>query len=385
MSDDPKQEFFADGITEEIITALSKSHHIFVIARNSTFAYKGKPVRVQQVGEQLGVRYVLEGSVRREGDTVRITAQLNDAIKGHHLWAERYDRELRDIFAIQDELTLKIMTSVLGMTVASEEAIKIFSRGANNLEAYLKYMEGLALAIRYNRDDIALADKKLQEAVALEPQWAVLYAVLSNVKAFEFRFSQNPESLENAYEYAQKAISLDGRGALGYMALEHVCIMQKRYEDAIAAAEKAVEVGPGFANAYTVLGDALLYAGRAEEALVYFEKALRMDPIPPLRVIGEIAAAQFILRNYEQSISAGKKALSISPKWQTQRAGQIACYVEMGRMEEARAEAEELLRIDPKFTISGYEKIAPWKDSSVTERLVEAWRKVGLDRKVTPH
>jgi adenylate cyclase len=165
------------------------------------------------------------------------------------------------------------------------------------------------------------------------------------------------------------------------MALEQAYIMQKRHEEAIAAAEKAVKLGPGFANAYGSLGDALIYAGRAKEALVYLEKELRMDPFPPAWVYGEIGAAHFILGNYEESISAGKKALSISPKYQMQRAGQIAAYVEMGRMEEARAEVEELLRIDPKFTISGYEKIAPWKDSRVTERLIEAWRKVGLDRK----
>ena len=382
MSDDPKQEFFADGITEEIITALSKVPNLLVIARNSTFTYKGKPMKVKQVSEELGVRYVLEGSVRREGDRVRITAQLIDALEGHHLWAERYDRELKEIFAVQDEVTLKILASVVGKTLGgkfvSEETLSFGARGTKNLEAYQKWMEGNVLIRQGGRDNIVLARKKYEEAIALDPQWAVAHASFGFCYVFDFRFTNRVESLNKAYEYAQKAISLDEKGAEGYMTLAQVRIVQRRYEDAEAAAEQAVKLAPGTANAYAHLGDALLYAGREREALGHYEKGLRIDPLL-LYLIGQKGCALFILREYEEAIALGKKALSISPKFPQVRAGQVAAYVEMGRMEEARAEAEELLRIDPKWSPKAWLKAAPWKDPKVVERFAEAWRKAGLE------
>ena len=210
MSDDKSQEYFSDGLTEEIITALSKTPKLFVIARNSSFVYKGKPVNVQQVSRELGVKYVLEGSVRRSGDQLRITAQLIDATTGNHLWAERYDREMKDVFAIQDEVTIKILASILGKTVMEEEYARLTAKRASNVEAYLKAVEGSALTLRFNKDDNALARKKFEEAIALDPQWAHAYSGLSYTYYFDSRFGQNPgESLKRAYEYAQKAISLD--------------------------------------------------------------------------------------------------------------------------------------------------------------------------------
>ena len=191
MSEDKGQEFFSDGLTEEIITALSKTTELFVIARNSSFFYKGKSVNVLQVSRELGVKYVLEGSVRRSGNRVRITAQLIDAMRGNHLWAERYDRELKEIFAIQDEVTIKIIASVTGRTVSSEEDSRLRAKGASSLEAYLKLMEASLLFQRFNRDDNALAGKKLEEAIALDPQWAEPYARFSLVCAYDFRFNQN--------------------------------------------------------------------------------------------------------------------------------------------------------------------------------------------------
>jgi adenylate cyclase len=382
MSEDKAQEFFSDGLTEEIITALSKTPKLFVIARNSSFIYKGKAVNVQQVSRELGVKYVLEGSVRKSGNRVRITAQLIDAMTGNHLWAERYDRELKDIFAIQDEVTIKIIASVTGRTVSSEEEIRLRVKGASNLEAFLKGMEGAALLQRLNRADNLLAGKKLEEAIALDPQWAPPYALLGNVYAFDFRFNQNPESLNKAYEHAQKAISLDETQFYAYFALVQVYSYQRRYEEAIAAAEQASEVAPGSAEAYESLGRSLLYACRYKEALVYFQRALRLNPFPPTYYFLEIGSAHHLLRNYEEAVPALKKVLSISPRNAFARFTLIVNYVEMGRLEDARAEAEELLMIDPKWDFKEWLKTLPFKDFEVTKRWTEAIRKVGLEGEV---
>jgi adenylate cyclase len=383
MSDDPKQEYFSDGMTEEIITALSKTPKLFVIARNSSFVYKGKAVNVQQVSRELGVKYVLEGSVRKSGNRVRITAQLIDALTGNHLWAERYDRELKDIFAIQDEVTLKILASVAGMTVSTDEAVRFSAKGASNLEAYLKAMEGGVLFSGFNRDDNALAGKKFEEAIALDTQWAPPYARLSAIYAFDFRFTQNPESLKKAYEYAQKAISLDETQLFAHLSLVAVYSFQRRYEEAIAAAEQAIKVAPGSADAYCFLGFSLVVAFRYKEALAYLERALRMNPFPPAYYFMQIGTAHSFLRNYKEAVSAFKKALSLSPKNQFARFQLIVTYVEMGRLEEARAEAEELLMIDPRWNAMGFLKTAPWKDPEVMERWAEAIKRVGLEGEVS--
>jgi adenylate cyclase len=383
MSDDPKQEFFSDGMTEEIITALSKTPKLFVIARNSSFVYKGKAVNVQQVSRELGVKYVLEGSVRKSGNRVRITAQLIDAMTGNHLWAERYDRELKDIFAIQDEVTLKILASVTGMTVSRDEAMRFSAKGASNLQAYLKAMEGGVLFSGFNRDDNALAGKKFEEAIALDTQWAPPYARLSAIYAFDFRFTQNPESLKKAYEYAQKAISLDETQLFAHLSLTTVYSFQRRYEEAIAAAEQAIKVAPGSADAYCFLGFSLVVAFRYKEALPYLERALRMNPFPPAYYFMQIGTAHSFLRNYKEAVSAFKKALSLSPKNQFARFQLVVTYVEMGRLEEARAEAEELLMIDPRWNAMGFLKTAPWKDPEVMERWAEAIKRVGLEGEVS--
>jgi adenylate cyclase len=382
MSDDKSQEYFSDGLTEEIITALSKTPKLFVIARNSSFVYKGKPVNVQQVSRELGVRYVLEGSVRRSGDQIRITAQLIDATTGNHLWAEQYERELKEIFAIQDEVTMKILTS-LQVTLTEGEQAKFFAKGTNSLEAYLKTLEARELTFRLNKDDNALAIKRSEEAVALDPQYSRAFSSLSAAYSLNFYFGVNPvESLRKAYEYAQKAIALDDTQLAAYIALEFVHGWKREYEKAIAAGEMAVKVAPGCADAYLTLGRALNMACRDEEAIEYVEKAIRLNPFPPTHYYMHLGFANLHLRNYDPAVSAFKKALSLSPKNQPARGALIVTYVEMGKMDEARSETEELLRIDPRWTSKGFEKMSPYKDPEVTKRRADAWRKVGLERDV---
>jgi adenylate cyclase len=383
MSDDKSHEVFSDGLTEEIITALSKTPKLFVIARNSSFVYKGRPVNVQQVSRELGVKYVLEGSVRRSGDQLRITAQLIDATTGNHLWAERYDREMKEIFAIQDEVTMKILTS-LQVTLTEGEQAKFLEKGTNNLEAYFKTIEGRELMTRLNKDDNALGRRKFEEAIALDPKFARAYAGLSLCYTLDFGFRVDPqESLRKAYEHAQKAVALDETQLLAHGALEFVYGWRRQHEMAIASGERAVQVAPGCADAYLYLGRALSYACRDREAIGHIEKAIRMNPFPPSFYYMHLGMAHFNLRQYEQAVSVLKRALALSPRNQPARRNLIATYVEMGQLEQARVEAEEMLKMEPRYTSKGIDKILPFKDHEVLQRWVEALRKAGLEREVS--
>ena len=236
MSRDPEQEYFSDGITEEIITVLSKVPNLFVIAHHSTFTYKGKPVTVKQVSEELGVRYVVEGSVQKSGDKVRITAQLIDALSGHHLWAERYDRDLKDIFALQDEITMKVITALQVELTAGEMAGRI-AKGTRNLDAFIKYMVASELFNRLTKEGNAQARKILEEAIALDPEYSRLYMGLAITHIYDVWFgkTESPEqSLARAFELAQKAISLDDSNAAAYSVLGQVYGMKRQHDKAIA-------------------------------------------------------------------------------------------------------------------------------------------------------
>jgi TolB-like protein/Tfp pilus assembly protein PilF len=378
MSDDKSQEYFSDGMTEEIITALSKTPKLFVIARNSTFVYKGKPVNVQQISRELGVKYVLEGSVRRSGDQLRITAQLIDATTGNHIWAERWDREIKDIFAIQDELTMKI-ASALQVKLTEGEWASVLAKGTENLETYLKILEGRELIIALNRDDNALARKKLEEASALDPKSAVAYAYLGFTYVMDFALGvDREESMQRAFTYTQKALSLDASQPVVYTTMEFMYGFMRRHEEAIASAEKAVRIAPGSAYAQFSLGRALNFACRDREALMHLEIAVRMNPIPPGTYYMHVGSAHLNLRNYEEAVSALKKALAITPRNEFARSCLIVAYVEMGRMEEARAEVQEYRKTIPGAKPTQpeeYRKRAPWKDENVTERFIEAFGK----------
>jgi adenylate cyclase len=376
MSDDPKQEYFSDGLTEEIITGLSKIPNLFVIARNSTFTYKGKAVKIKQVSEELGVRYVLEGSVRRSGEKVRITAQLIDAMTGYHLWAERYDRDLKDVFAIQDEITMKIISAMQVKLTKGESAS--ISEGTESLEAYLKVLEGRELMNALGRDDNISARKRLEEAIALDPKYAAAYAILSFTYVADFIRRINPEeSMKKAFECTQKALSLDDSQPLVYTAMEFMYGFRKQHDQAVAAGEKAVSIAPGSADAQFSLGRALNYACRDKEALIHLENAVRMNPFPPAHYFMYVGTAHLNLGNHEEAVSALKKALTMTPKNEFARYCLIVAYVEMGRMEEARAEAQELSKIYSKVPPPElFEEVSPWKDPKVTERYIEAYRKL---------
>jgi adenylate cyclase len=379
MSDDPKQEYFSDGITGEIITALSKVPNLFVIAHNSTFTYKGKPVKVKQVSEELGVRYVLEGSVQKSGDRVRITAQLIDALSSHHLWAERYDRDLKDIFALQDEITMKVITA-LQVELTAGEMAGMMAKGTKNIDAFIKYLQAYELISRANKERNASAKKILEEAVALDPEYPRLYMGLAIVHMYDMWYgtTESPDqSLDLAFELAQKAISLDNSNATAHGILGHVYAMKRQYDRAIAECERAVFLDPNSAENIFWLGMALNWAGRTEEAIPYIQNAIRLNPLPPALYFVQLAVSYRDSGQYEKAIEASKKALQREPNTQFAYIHMAISYIRLGQEKEARAAAAEILRINPKFSLERYAKILPFPQP-VADLVIEDLRKAGL-------
>jgi adenylate cyclase len=380
MSGDPEQEYFSDGITEEIITALSKTPKLFVIAPESTLTYKGKPVKVKHVGRELGVKYVLEGSVRKAGDTLRITARFVDAQTGQHLWAERYDRDLKDVFAVQDEITMKILTALQVKLTAGEQA-HVFARGTENLQAYLKYLEGHKYFMNFNRDDNVMARQLYEEAIDLDQKYPRPYQMLAftHLMGIYYGSSKSPsKSIEKATELVQKALALDDSLPYAYYTLGYIYLMKRQHDKAIAHYERAIDLNPNVAHSHAQLGVALNYVGRPEDAIVSFKKAIRLNPIPPSFYFANLGRSYRMVGRYEDSIATYKKVLERTPNQLFANAGLTATYSVAGRLDEARTQAKEVLRVQPKFSAERYVRKFPFQDKAETERLIDALRKAGL-------
>jgi adenylate cyclase len=381
MSKDPKEEFFSDGITESIITALSRVPRLFVIARNSTFTYKGKPVKVKQVSEELGVRYVLEGSVQRSGDRVRITAQLIDALTGHHIWAERYDRDLKDIFALQDEVTLKILNAMRVKLTEGEQARRPSSMRSQNLNCYLKMLEGWNYYERVTAEGNTVARRIAEEAIAMCPEDPEGYMLLAWVYYLDYWFgsTRSPqENIEKAIELAQKIIAMDDSIAGAHYLLSALYSMKREYEKAMAEGERGVALAPSGANAHEFYANSLTYAGRVEEAIPLYQKAMRLNPFSDSSTFLHLGHALRITGRFEEAVSEYKKSLQRTPNNIFAHLGLTASYSLMGREKEARAGAAEVLRINPKFSLDLYAKRLPYKDKSVIDNYIDALRKAGL-------
>jgi adenylate cyclase len=380
MSDDKGQEFFSDGLTEEIITALSKTPKLFVIARNSSFVYKGKPVNVQQVSRELGVKYVLEGSVRRSENQLRITAQLIDATTGKHLWAEQYERELKEIFAIQDEVTMKILASLQVKLTKGEEA-RMWARGTNHLDAYVKVLDATEKVLRMNKESNVLARQLAKEAIDLDPKYAAAYTILGATHMFDVWLgtSSSPkQSIAQAIALAKEALSLDefqskARGLLGFL-----YTMTGHHEEGIAEAEKAVTLDPNSDSALAYLSQCLKYGGRPSEAIPVIKKAIRLNPFAPSVYLFNLGTCYLLLGQYGEAIAECKKATVREPDNLLAQVTLTEAYALSGRDEEAHTTVSEVLRIDPKFSLENYSKTLMYKNRADSDRLVEALRKAGL-------
>jgi adenylate cyclase len=384
MSEDPNQEYLADGITENIISALSQVPKLFVIARQSTFAYKNKPVKIQQVAEELGVRYVLEGSVQRSGDILRITAQLIDAIGGHHLLSERYDRELKDIFALQDEITLKICNA-LQMELTSGEQARLWHKGTKNLEAWGCIVKGNALFVRMAKGDNAKARDLYERAVKIDPMDAFAWTMLAWthwIDAFLGYSESRAESFKRAVELAKKALSMDDTLSDVYALLGGISLFQRQYEKAIAAGEKSITLGPNSATSHVLFGYTMTYAGRFEEAIALIKKGMRLTPHYPAFYLNHLGRPYFQTGRYEEALATYKKLLECSRKGEfnplSVHLNLAATYIMLGREEEARAHVAEVLRIIPNFSLEWVRKASFYKDPAHLEHHLSALRKAGL-------
>jgi adenylate cyclase len=380
MSGDPEQEYLVDGLTENIITGLSGCPRLFVIARNSTFTYKGKPVNVQQVARELGVDYVVEGSIQKAKDRIRITAQLINAATGHHLWAEKYDRDLRDIFALQDEITAKIIVA-LEVRLTEGEQARLRYRGPENLEAFLKASKAVAHFRLGNREANVLARKEVEEAIALVPENSSLHSLLAAIHLMDLMLGSSKSSLisfAQANKCLKKAIALDKDNSDAYMALGFLHVMRREHDEGIVAAERAVALNPNGADAFSILGFILAISGRPEEGVEFLNKAIRLNPLPPGVYFSQLGSALRLLGRYEDAIAAFKKALDREPMNLFAHLGLAASYVSLGRQEEAHAEAAEVLKLDPEFSLENFAETTPLKNKTDVDRLVGALRKAGL-------
>ena len=380
MSDDKGQEYFSDGLTEEIITSLSKIPKLFVIARNSSFVYKGKPVNVKQVSRELGVKYVLEGSVRRSGDQLRITAQLIDSSTGKHVWSERYERAMGEIFAVQDDITLAIVRA-LRVTLTSGEQARLVGKGTKNLDAYLKAIEANEQFYLMNRDGSLKAKEFAREAISLDPGYAFPYAIVANAHMLDawFRFAESYEkSMKLADDAAHRALSLDDNDPYIQSAMTNLYVMRGKYEKAIASAERALATGPSASRSHSSMGVALYFSCRFNEAIPFFEEAIRMDPYPPGPLFRLLAGAYSGVGRHEAALKAYEKALNLNPSDIFTHLSLAALYVELGRDEEAHAEVQKVLRLHPKFSLDYFAKTLTFKDQSFVNRRLDLMRKAGL-------
>jgi adenylate cyclase len=380
MSGDPEQEYFSDGLAEDIITALSKIPKLFVIARNSSFTYKGKSVKVQQIGRELGVRYVLEGSVRKAGNRVRITAQLIEATTDHHLWAERYDRNLKDIFALQDEITMKIITALRVQLMEGEHA-RASSIGTEDLEAYLKLLQGRELSWRFNKNDNALGRQKLEEAIALAPEYANAYVWLAGTHLADvwLKSSKSPKlSFSQAIELTQKALALDDSLSNAHSLLALLYALTGQYEKAIAEGEKGVELGPSDEAAHRRLGVALIHVGRYEEAIVLLEKSIRFNPFPRSATLFQLGISYLFAGRCEEAIAACKKAVQGRPDDLVAHIFLTAVYGSCGREAQARTTAAEVLRMDSGFTVDYYARQLKYKKTEDKKLFIDGLHRAGL-------
>jgi adenylate cyclase len=380
MSGDPEQEYFSDGVTESIISALSNVDNMFVIARNSTFTYKGKAVKIQQVAEELGVRYVLEGSIQKSEDRVRITAQLIDAITGKHLWSERYDRDLKDLFALQDEITMKIITA-LRVKLTEGRRVTVGTADTDNLDAYLKYLQADKQMRQWNKEGNALARKFSEKALALDSEYAEAYLMLSATHLMDMMYGSSEsleQSLEKAEEMVKRAIALRGSFADARAFLGRIYLTKRKYDEAIGEGERALALAFNSSFVHAALAFSLGYAGRPEEAIPLYKKAIRLSPIPESWYLWGLGDCYRMVGRYEEAISVYKRAIKLSPDDVLAHAGAAAVYAQWERDKEAQTEAAEVLRIDPKFSLKSFSKGQLYKNPAELQRLVAAMRKAGL-------
>ncbi|MFQ5938050.1 MAG: tetratricopeptide repeat protein, partial [Acidiferrobacterales bacterium] len=384
LSGDPEQDYFSDGLTEDIITHLTRFPDLFVIARNSTFTYKGKAVKVKQVAEELGVHYVLEGSVQKAGEKVRITAQLIDATTGHHLWAENFDRTLDDVFAVRDEVMQSIVSTLMGSDYAKlrqAELVRLSRKDPANLGAYELVQRAIKIWLRFTKEANEEARGLIEKAIELDPGYARAYTMLAwvNLNEYQYKFSDDPEkSLERAFELAQKSIALDDADDWSHWALGVVYLYQRKFDESIAEYERALARNPNDADVLAHMGLALTFAGQPERAIQQLTRAKRLNPNYPPWYPSILGFAYVVAKQYEPAIIALREQVNRMPDWPTPHRTLAVAYAQLGRQDDARGEVETLLKLDPQASIENVKLGLPFKDEGILEHFLGGLRKAGL-------
>jgi TolB-like protein/tetratricopeptide (TPR) repeat protein len=381
MSDDPEQEYFSDGISEDIITALSKLRWFFVIARNSSFMYKGKAVHVKQVGEELGVGYVLEGSVRKSGGRLRITAQLNEVASGSHIWAERYDRAVADVFAVQDEITEAIVGAIEPQLYSAEN-IRIERKPPANMDAWDLVMRGLSYYWRVSRQDHVIAQDLLEQAIAIEPNYGQALGVLSSSYTFgaHMGWLELDTIAPPAERAALAAVRADSEDAWAHFALGAVYLITRRFEDSIAEFELSLRLNPNFSQAQNYYAAALGFCGRWQEALEAAYRAIRLSPRDPFLALtyGSICLAHFMGRNYDKAIQDARTSIRLRSDFAGAHRVLTAATGMSGDSEAAAAALQDLQRAQPGISLAWITEHVPIKHDSDRAHYLEGFRRAGL-------
>ena len=385
LSGDPKEDYFSDGITEQIITTLSRYPRLFVIARQSAFRYKDKPANIQKVAEDLGVQYVLKGGVQKSDDRVRITAQLIDAISGSYIWSERYDKEVKDIFDMQDDITSNVMKEIVAELTEGEQARR-WTQRVTNLKALEKHFQAQGFFCLHTKENYEKARPLFEEAIAIDPNFVYPYVYLGylhNIQGLRGFSEDRAKSFQTAFDLAQKALAIDELDD-GVHSLLAFCYSIKRQQDkALSEAERAVALNPNGSDAYMFLAGALACLRRWEESVTYAEKCLRLSPFPgagPFTILGR---AYFMTGRYDESITTFKKALKVSPNYLDGYIYLAVNFISTGREEEAGTAVKQILKLSPKFNIESYGKRLSFLNEADVERVLSALRKAGLPEQST--
>jgi adenylate cyclase len=380
MSGDPEQEYFSDGISEDIITDLSKLSELHVIARNSTFTYKGKPVDLKQVGRDLGVRYVLEGSVRKAGNRVRVTGQLIDVASGAHIWADRFDRDLTDIFAVQDELTQEII-SALKVKLTPEKKDRLARKNTIDQEAYDLFLRGRERAWLNTRSGNIEARHLLGRAVTINPEFAAAHAFIgfTQVNDYVNGWAEVPErSLQTGLENAGRAVQMDEAEPQGHYALAVALFFHRETDRALAEARRSIALAPNFAQGHHTIARMLTFSGDAAGAINTLDDYMQLDPLYPDMALYFLAEARFSLGQFDEAVTALKQRHGRNPDSATSYALLASCYGHLGKIAESQAAWAEVMRIAPDFSIERQRRILPFRNPDDFERRVEGLRKAGL-------
>jgi adenylate cyclase len=378
MSGDPEQEYFSDGISEDIITDLSKLPELHVIARNSTFTYKGKPVDVKQVGRELGVHYVLEGSVRKAGNRVRVTGQLIDTGSGAHIWADRFDRDLTDIFAVQDELTEEII-SALKVKLTPEQKGRLARKGAIDVKAYNLFLRGREQALLQTKSNNAEARSLLERAIAISPDFAAAHAYVAFTLLNDYTIGRGDErSLQTSLEVGTRAVAMDDEDPYAHFVLSLVLLWRREHDRALAEVQRCLALAPSSAEGHLQLASTQYYCGDPAGSLETIKAYMRLDPLYPEFALYFLAQAQHSLGQFDAAVATLKRRLERNPHSETTYALLASCYGHLGQITESRSAWAEVMRIAPDFSVERRWRIMPFKNPDDFEHRIEGMLKAGL-------